>query len=105
MPLFWKRSAPSASTRASVPTDRPERYGKQLVAHLGRRSGGEWSAEKGCGWITLGGGRATVTADDGRLELAITAPGKQLPGLEQVVGSHLERFGERDALRVDWCRD
>lgn len=72
MPLFWKRSAPSASTRASVPT---------------------------------GGGRATVTADDGRLELAITAPGKQLPGLEQVVGSHLERFGERDALRVDWCRD
>jgi hypothetical protein len=101
--LFWKKDA-VGSTRATVTTERPERYGKQLVNHLGRRSGGEWSAEDGSGWITLGAGRATVTATAGGLELAITAPGKQLAGLEKVVGSHLERFGERDALRVEWHR-
>lgn len=102
--LFWKRSGQIRSTHAAVPTDRPERYGKQLVTHLGRRSGGEWSAQDGSGWIKLGDGRASVTAADGRLELTITAPGKQLPGLEKVVGSHLERFGERDGLRVAWNR-
>jgi uncharacterized protein len=87
-----------------VPTDRPERYGKQLVNHLGRHGGGEWSGEDGSGWIALGDGRATVTAAGGCLELVITAPSRQLPKLQEVVGSHLERFGERDALRVVWNR-
>jgi uncharacterized protein len=101
---FWKKTDRTGSAHAGVPTDRPERYGKQLVSHLGRHSGGEWSAEDGSGWIALGKGRATVTAAEGMLELTITAPYKQLANLEKVVGSHLERFGERDALRVAWNR-
>lgn len=104
MLLFWKKRTPPASAYASVPTERPERYGKQLVNHLGRRGGGEWSTENGSGWVRLGDGRATVTAADGHLELTVTAPGRRLPGLEKVVGSHLERFGERDSLRVEWTR-
>lgn len=101
---FWKR-AKTGSTHASVSTDRPERYGKQLVTHMGRRFGGEWSPEKGTGWIKLGAdGRATVTAADGSLELDVTGPVGQLPQLEQVVSSHLERFGDRDELRVAWTR-
>ena len=102
---FWRKTVKQGSTHASVPTDRPERYGKQLVNHMGRRYGGEWSAEQGAGWIKLGAdGRASVTAADGSLELDITGPVAQLPQLEQVVGSHLERFGDRDELRVAWTR-
>ncbi|WP_312884892.1 DUF2218 domain-containing protein [Nocardia barduliensis] len=88
-----------------VRTDRPERYGKQLVAHLGRRNGGEWSAEDSSGWIDLDTGRATVTARPGELSLRIEAPAEDLPQLEDVLARHLVRFGERDGLSVTWQRD
>ncbi|OHU98073.1 DUF2218 domain-containing protein [Mycobacterium talmoniae] len=92
------------STHATVLTDRPDRYGKQLVAHLGRRNGGQWSPETGSGWIDLGRGRATVTARGDRLELDVVAPAEDLPRLEEVVASHLVRFGTHDELTVDWRR-
>lgn len=95
-------SRDSATTQAVVPTERPDRYGKQLVSHLGRRNGGEWSPESRSGWIDLGSGRATVTAREGELELTVTAPSDELPRLQDVVGSHLVRFGERDELTVAW---
>jgi hypothetical protein len=94
----------SASSHASVVTDRPDRYGKQLVSHLGRRNGGRWSPEDHRGWIDLGSGRATVTSGDGRLELDLVAPAAELDRLEEVVASHLVRFGERDELAVRWTR-
>ena len=50
---------PTAHSHAAVATDRPERYGKQLVSHLGRRNGGEWSTEQRSGWIELETGRAS----------------------------------------------
>ncbi|MGV0742087.1 DUF2218 domain-containing protein [Mycolicibacterium sp. XJ870] len=92
----------SAFARATVHTDRPDRYGKQLVSHLGRRNGGEWSPEERAGWIDLGSGRATVTAGDGELDLVVSGPADELPRLQDVVGSHLVRFGERDELTVSW---
>lgn len=91
-----------ASTVASVRTDRPDRYGKQLVSHLGRRNGGEWSSDDHSGWIDLGSGRVTVAAREGSLELTLTAPADELSRLQDVVGSHLVRFGERDELSVTW---
>jgi len=97
-------SASAAGSYADVATDRPERYGKQLVSHLGRRNGGEWSAEDRSGWIDLGDGRATVTATDAGLRLELVAAPDQLPRLEEVVGSHLARFGERDGLTIRWTR-
>jgi uncharacterized protein len=95
----------SASTHATVITDRPERYGKQLASHLGRRGGGEWSAETSTGWIDFGSGRATITAKGDQLQLDITAPCGELSRLEEVVASHLVRFGEQDELSVVWHRD
>ncbi|MFE7740795.1 DUF2218 domain-containing protein [Nocardia sp. NPDC057455] len=88
-----------------VRTDRPERYGKQLVAHLGRRNGGEWSAQSSSGWIDLDTGRATVTAHEGELHLRIEAAPEDLARLEDVLARHLVRFGERDQLSVTWRRD
>ena len=92
------------STDAVVATDRPARYGKQLVSHLGRRNGGEWSADAGTGWIDLASARATVTAVDGALHLHIDGPADELNRLEDVVGGHLVRFGEKDELDVTWKR-
>ncbi|MFI2280938.1 DUF2218 domain-containing protein [Nocardia beijingensis] len=93
------------SSHSVVHTDRPERYGKQLVSHLGRRNGGEWSPESSAGWIDLDIGRATVTARPGELHLRIDAAAEDLPRLEDVLARHLVRFGERDQLDVTWQRD
>jgi hypothetical protein len=89
---------------ALVVTDRPARYGKQLVAHLGRRNGGEWSDAEERGFIVLGAGRAEVSCTPGGLRLSVTAEGEDLPRLEDVVGRHLVRFGTRDELQVRWVR-
>lgn len=95
-------------TSASVPTDRPGRYGKQLAAHLGRRHGGEWDDEAGTGWVQLAEARLELTALDGSLDLAIDPPegadGETLDRLEDVVGRHLVRFATRDTLDVRWRR-
>lgn len=89
-------------TEALVPTDRPARYGKQLVAHLGRRAGGEWDEQAERGWIEFAAGRAEVEATaDG---LRMTVDGDDLDQLEDVVGRHLVRFGTRDELHVRWVR-
>lgn len=92
----------SVTAAGRAVTDRPERYGKQLVSHLGRHNGGQWSAEDRSGWIELGSGRAIVTAGDGVLDLAVIAPAKDVRRLQDVVGRHLVRFGERDGLAVVW---
>ncbi len=94
----------SSMSTATVTTDRPGRYGKQLVAHLTRRSTGEWSEESGRGSILFGGdmGSAELVAGDGVLELSVS--GTDLDRLEDVVGRHLVRFGAKDELSVDWTR-
>ncbi|MDT2005708.1 DUF2218 domain-containing protein [Rhodococcus opacus] len=91
-------------SHATVRTDRPERYGKQLVSHLGRRNGGEWTPDTRSGWIELAGGRATVTATQAELHLHIVGGVDDLSRLEDVVGRHLVRFGERDELTITWER-
>lgn len=99
---------PSPASRATVSTGRADRYAKQLASHLGRRHGGEWDAGARAGWIDLGAGRVRLTASDTALELEITAgagmAGAELDRLEEVVGSHLIRFGEKDELSVEWRR-
>lgn len=93
-----------SDSNAVVPTDRPARYGKQLVNHLGRRQGGEWDGDSATGWVVLGDGRLEVTAREAALELALTAPAADLERLEGVVGRHLVRFGARDDLVCAWTR-
>ncbi len=89
---------------AFVEIDRAARYGKQLVSHLSRRTGGKWSTEADNGWIDLEGRRATVAVESNNLVLRLEAPNGDLASLENVVGGHLARFVANPALVVKWTR-
>ena len=91
------------TSRADVATDVPGRYAKQLVSHLGRKvtfieDSGSWTA-------TVLGSIARITVGDGVLVLQAQAHDvESLARLEHALGSHLERFGQRNALTVTWQR-
>ncbi|RBY85844.1 DUF2218 domain-containing protein [Blastococcus sp. TF02A-26] len=92
------------TARADVGTATPERYAKQLAAHLGRRS--EIREEADGVRIVLAVGDCLLRSQEGSLELLATAPGpEELERVQAVVGSHLERFGQRSELQVVWRRD
>lgn len=107
------------TSTARVSTDRPGRYGKQLTSHLGTKLTTTWDAEAGRGSIILKGhgpdaaderfafdgcASCDLVAGDGVLLLHIEAPGELADRLESVIGSHLARFGSKDALRVAFRR-
>lgn len=88
---------------ADVPTVVPRRYAKQLVSHLGRKidfveGHGTWTA-------TVQGSVARVTVGGAMLVLQAQAPdAESLARVEHALGSHLERFGQRNQLTVTWQR-
>jgi DNA-binding PadR family transcriptional regulator len=87
--------------RASVATAKPERYVKQLAAHFGRRS--EVRAEPSGTRVILTDGECLLRTGDDSIELVVSADDPdRLESVKQVVGSHLERFGQRDGLTVSW---
>ncbi|MFJ2781613.1 MULTISPECIES: DUF2218 domain-containing protein [unclassified Kitasatospora] len=92
-------------SEARVTTDRSARYAKQLASHMGRKIEAHWSEETGRGTLTFGAGTATLEATPDALLLAVEGETEKLPGLEDVVGRHLVRFGSRDELVVEWHRD
>ena len=90
------------SARADVATDAPERYGKQLVAHLGRRV--EWTTDGDTSSARFGDGTGRVVVGDGVLTLLAEAPDAEgLARVQDVLGRHLERFGQRNELVVSWA--
>jgi uncharacterized protein len=90
-----------AST-ANVATEKPAPYMKQLCRHFGHKVDVTFDDERGS--IALAMGRCRLDASrPGILQLHVEA--EDAAGLErtqQVIGSHLERFGRRDALSVSW---
>jgi hypothetical protein len=93
-----------AGAVATVAVDRPERYVKQLAAHLGRRCGVREEAN-GATRILFGDGECLLRPRAGALELhATAADADRLDRVADVVGRHLERFGVRDELTVAWRR-
>ena len=53
--------------------------------------------------IVFGDGSCLVRAGEDVLDLEVSAPSRpEVERLTQVVGSHLERFGQRNELQVDW---
>ncbi|GAB7183102.1 DUF2218 domain-containing protein [Kitasatospora sp. Ki12] len=90
---------------AHVSTDRPGRYAKQLAAHMGRKIEATYSEETGRGTLVFSAGTATLEARPDALLLTVEGERDKLPGLEDVVGRHLVRFGARDELVVEWQRD
>lgn len=89
---------------ALVTTDRPERYAKQLASHLGRKlqvtelSGGgtrlDFPDRIGHGVLAPGSAGLQLTA--------VASEAEALARIKDVVGRHLEQFGERDGLVVTW---
>lgn len=89
------------SARADVPTATPARYAKQLVSHLGRRT--TWTTDGDTSTAELAGGTGRVVVGDGMLTLIASAPDREtLTQVQHVLGSHLERFGQRSELTVTW---
>jgi 3-hydroxyisobutyrate dehydrogenase-like beta-hydroxyacid dehydrogenase len=86
---------------AEVATDAPERYAKQLVSHLGRRL--TWATDGPTSRAVIGTGTGTVVVGTGVLTLRAEAPDAEtLARIQHVLGSHLERFGQRNELTVTW---
>jgi uncharacterized protein len=92
------------AARADVPTDAPARYAKQLVSHLGRRV--EWTTDGPVSTATIAGGTGIVEVGDGVLTLRAQAgDAESLERVQDVLGRHLERFGQRNELVVTWPAD
>jgi len=94
------------TSTALVATDAPGRYAKQLLSHLGRKNTVEPldDAPEG-GRLVFAYGSATLRPGDGQLRLEASAPDDEgLAHVEDVVKRHLERFGTRAELTVEWER-
>lgn len=91
---------------ATVATERAPRYGKQLVSHLSRKAVGAWDEATESGTLEMGDGAAhvTLTSSPSALLIEIRSTTEAIATYEDVVGRHLERFGERDELTVEWIR-
>jgi uncharacterized protein len=86
---------------AEVATEVPERYAKQLVSHLGRRL--TFTTEDATSTAPIGGGVGTIVVGDGVLTLIAEAPDAEtLATVQDVLGRHLVRFGQRNELQVTW---
>lgn len=92
------------SARADVPTSTPDRYAKQLLSHLGRRV--SWTTHGDTATAELAGGTGRIVVGDGVLILMAEADdAESLAGVQHVLGSHLERFGQRHELAISWVSD
>lgn len=90
-------------SRADVITDAPARYAKQLVAHLSHKV--PFTTDGAISTVTLNGTTGSVIVGDGVLTLTATGTDTDaVARIEHVLGSHLERFGQRRELTVTWTR-
>ncbi|MPV88867.1 DUF2218 domain-containing protein [Georgenia ruanii] len=87
--------------RAQVRTDAPARYAKQLASHLGRKATVEELPDGHRIRLTVGYGDVLVR-DDHLLLVAAAPDLDALAIVERVIGGHLERFGQRAELVVEW---
>jgi uncharacterized protein len=99
-------TAAEAGFRASaaVPTDAADRYAKQLLAHLGRKNPVEpVDGVPGGGRLVFAYGTGTVRPEGDRLVLLAEATdADSLARVQDVLKRHLERFGARRELVVEW---
>ncbi|MGV1008452.1 MAG: DUF2218 domain-containing protein [Dermatophilaceae bacterium] len=87
---------------AHIATDRPERYVKQLVSHLGRKLTTSVT-DDGVGTITFPDGQCVLSSHPGFIDAqASGADAQTLAVVEDVVARHLVRFGSPGELSVTW---
>jgi uncharacterized protein len=90
------------SSIAYVTTDAANRYAKQLASHLGRKVDVENLPGDGYR-LTFSAGEGVLTPEAERLVLrAVAADEESLSVVKDVLGRHLERFGQRRELVVTW---
>lgn len=100
----------SVSTRqtrtALVDIERPGRWAKQLASHLGRKLAVTETDRGPQLTMEHEGERATClldTTEETRLGLHVEATSEEAAEqLAGVVGSHLERFAEKEGVQVSW---
>ena len=86
---------------ASVPTDRPARWAKQLLSHFGAKV--DVVLEGDGGTITFGAGKGTVRVEPNLLVFeAEGATEDDVQQVQNVLGGHFERFAAKDGLTVTW---
>ncbi|MFC1439832.1 DUF2218 domain-containing protein [Streptacidiphilus sp. N1-10] len=92
------------SAHARVPTERGERYGKQLCGHAAwKASRAQWTPPDGVIEFPGSTGVCRITAEPDCLLLAVdAATPADLVRLQQIVGGNIERFGAREDLTVTW---
>jgi hypothetical protein len=89
------------SSQATVATEKPVPYMRQLCKHFGHKVDAAFDDDSG--YIDFEAGRCDLRAGDGELYLTVSAESEEgRERLRNVVGSHLERFGKRDELSVSW---
>ena len=89
------------TSRADVATDAADRFAKQLVSHLAHKI--ETRDEPEGQRLVFSDGSCLLTAQSDRLMLTATADTEEgLRHVQRVVGSHLQRFGQRTELTVTW---
>jgi hypothetical protein len=89
-------------SKAEVATDKPVPYMRQLCKHFGHKCEAQFGEDSG--YIQFEFGRCELHAADAMLSLSVSAPDQEShERMERVIGSHLERFGRRDRLSVEWA--
>ena len=97
--------APMIGSRAVVATGAPARYAKQLISHLGRKLPFTGDASSSPATAVIGAATAWIVVGDGVLTLWAAGDDEaSVARVEHVLGSHLERFAQREALAVRWVR-
>jgi catechol 2,3-dioxygenase len=101
--VFVSTAATGRRSRAVVATAKPTPYLLQLAKHFRHKLAVTFDEQRAV--IPFAFGHAELAA--GEEALTITAHAQtpaDLGRVEQVIGSHLERFGRRDGLEVAWQR-
>ncbi|MER5434975.1 DUF2218 domain-containing protein [Streptomyces sp. NPDC002588] len=89
-------------SHARVATDAAPRYAKQLASHFGRKIPVE-EAPDGGHRLTFQETIVALQPADDHLLIQVSAPDvPALAAIQDVVASHLERFGRRNELKVTW---
>lgn len=89
------------TSTAKFTTERASGFLQQLCKHFGHKV--EVRVDPKSGLISLPFGQCALTADQGVLDLTVSAESQSdLTKSCRVIGSHLERFAFRENPKLDW---
>lgn len=94
-------TAPLLTAEATVQTPNASKILKWLCGHFKIKVPAEYDAEKG--HVDFPFGVCEMTASDTALYIQVAAPNAEaLAQLKDVVGVHLEKFGNKESLKAHW---